>query len=174
MIFWNTPFDDTQRNTISQIIDFSVANGVRDLRKVSYMLGTAYLECTLKPIEEYDGANAFYGQIDPETGQRYYGRGFVQITYKVNYQKFANILNIDLVNHPELALQPAVATAVLVLGMRDGLFTTRGMGEFFNDVTTDPVNARTIVNGMDKADLIAGYYTQFLNTVLHDKIPYPF
>jgi putative chitinase len=33
---------------------------------------------------------------------------------------------------------------------------------YFNDVTDDPVGARKIINGTDKAELIAGYHRGFL------------
>lgn len=86
----------------------------------------------------------------------YYGRGYVQITWKENYEKFGKILGIDLVRKPDLALDPDIAAKILIIGMRDGVFT----GVSLDDVTNsegmvDYVKARRIINGSDKADVIA-------------------
>src|SRR4051812_33581644 len=37
------------------------------------------------PVPEHQGAQQSYGQVDPETGQRYFGRGLIQTTHRVNY-----------------------------------------------------------------------------------------
>ena len=49
----------------------------------------------MQPIEEYGkGSTAAYGQPDPETGQTYYGRGFVQLTWRDNYARADQELDI--------------------------------------------------------------------------------
>lgn len=63
-------------------------------------------------------------------GWKYRGRGFPQTTGKVNYEKFAKILNIDLVNKPELAMNPEVAAKILIIGLRDGLFTGKKVSDY--------------------------------------------
>src|SRR5262245_40113966 len=70
------------------ILDYweSYAPGVGwvDLRWLAYMLATTYHECagTMWPIEEYGkGKGQSYGVPDSTTGQTYYGRGFVQLTW---------------------------------------------------------------------------------------------
>jgi len=52
------------------------------------------------------------GNINPGDGVKYKGRGFIQITGRANYTQAAKDLGIDLVNHPELAERPDVATKV--------------------------------------------------------------
>lgn len=42
-------------------------------------------------------------------GQRYKGRGYIQITGRANYTALAKDLKIDCVNHPELLEQPRFA-----------------------------------------------------------------
>jgi hypothetical protein len=42
-----------------------------------------------------------------------------------------------------------------------GDFTGRCLEQYFNNTTEDAVNARKIINGLDKAELIAGYYNKF-------------
>ena len=45
----------------------------------------------------------------------YYGRGFIQLTWKDNYQKYAQLTGVDLVGNPDLLLQPHVSAQVLAL-----------------------------------------------------------
>jgi putative chitinase len=47
-------------------------------------------------------------------GAKYHGRGYIQLTGKDNYRIAGNALNIDLVNHPELAADPAIAAKIAV------------------------------------------------------------
>jgi putative chitinase len=45
--------------------------------------------------------------------------------------------------------------------MRKGRFTGRKLVDYFSDPHTDYVDARKIINGLDKANLIAGYARKF-------------
>ena len=74
--------------------------GLTDSRYLAYMLATAFHETafTMQPIEEYGkGRKRSYGMPDKITGKTYFGRGFVQLTWKRNYESMGNILNVDLV-----------------------------------------------------------------------------
>jgi predicted chitinase len=85
----------------------------------------------------------------------YWGRGFIQVTWKENYSKLGKLLGLDLVRNPDHLLDEHVAAEALVLGMELGLYTTRKLNDYFNDHRTDWVNARRIVNGLDVAEAIA-------------------
>lgn len=129
-----------------------------DLRWLAYMLGTTHHETDhkIQPIEEYGkGKGHAYGKPDPVTHQKYYGRGFVQITHKGNYQRMGDILHVDLVHHPELALDFDIALRIIFFGMTNGTFTGKQLSDYFNPNKGDWVNARRIVNGTDKAQSIA-------------------
>lgn len=144
------------------ILDEAERRGMIDDRWLAYMLATAYHETahTMQPIEEYGhGKGHPYGK--PVNGHVYYGRGYVQLTWDYNYKKMGDLLDIDLVNHPERALEPAVAAGVMFEGMERGSFTGKKLGDFFNGRLTDYVNARTIINGHDRAEQIAGYARLF-------------
>ena len=139
-----------------------------DRRWLAYMLATAKHETahTMKPIEEYGhGVGRDYGRPDPQTGKAYYGRGYVQLTWKQNYAKMAALTGVDLVNHPELALEPKLAALIMFEGMKGGLFTGVGLGRYFNAMVDDPVNARRIINGTDRADEIAAIHAAFLKAL---------
>src|SRR5215472_5821610 len=108
------------------LAEMAADTSITDLRWLAYMLATAYHETaqTFQAIEEIGkGRGRPYGVPDPVTGQTYYGRGLVQLTWKRNYQTFSNLLGVDLVNDPGLALDPGNAYKIMSIGMTKGLFT---------------------------------------------------
>jgi predicted chitinase len=113
---------------------------------------------TYKPIAEYGGARQRYAP--------YFGRGYVQLTWKYNYEKYGTMLHQDFVNHPDLVMQPDVSLFIIVNGMRDGVFTGKKLSDYIYGSHVDFVNARRIINGLDRADLIAGYAKQWQQTQL--------
>jgi hypothetical protein len=122
----------------------------------------------MQPIAEYGlGKGKEYGKPDPTTGQVYYGRGYVQLTWKENYQKQDEKLGLGgkLVKDADLALDPVLARQIIIFGMADGDFTGKRLGQFFTDTLTDWYNARTIVNAHDRASDIAGYAEKFHNAI---------
>ncbi len=52
------------------------------------------------------------GNTRPGDGEKYKGRGFVQLTGKYNYQKAGEALGLPLVEKPELAGNPEVAAKI--------------------------------------------------------------
>lgn len=104
-----------------------------------------------------------YALRDPQTGKSYYGRGLVQITHKANYEKAGRLLGVDLVNDPDLALDTNVSAQILVLGMRDGWFTGVKLDDVSEPESSAPNfrNDRKVVNGRDRADMIARYAETF-------------
>ena len=147
---------------------------INDIRWFAYMMATVYHETahSFQPIEEIGrGRGRPYGMPDPITGQIYYGRGLVQLTWKRNYHKFGDLLGLDLVNDPALALQPGTAYKVLSLGMTRGLFTGKKLADYINDEESDFVEARRIINGLDRARLIAGYAAKFEKMLTDSLIP---
>lgn len=145
-----------------------------DVRWLSYILATAYHETahTLVPCTEIGrGVGRPYGIPDRDTGQTYYGRGFVQLTWKTNYDLQANLLNLDLLHHPDLALDPKVAAGILIEGMCLGAFTGRSLARYFGPSTDDPIGARAVVNGGDHAAQIAMYHIKFLDALTPPAAP---
>ena len=143
-----------------------------DSRWLAYALGTAHHETdhTMQPVEEYDhGGPRLYANPDPETGCCYYGRGFVQLTHRGNYAKAGDILGIDLVRHPELSLQIETAATILLRGMIEGWFTGARLSWYFTSEKEDWWNARRIVNGLDRAELVAGYAKAYHRAIVAAK-----
>ena len=148
-----------QVDGINAILDAWLHRKLADLRWLAYMLATVYWETahTMWPIEEYGRGQGYaYGVQDPVTGQRYYGRGFVQLTWKRNYDAMGTLLHVDLVNHPSMAMQLAIATQILFEGMLRadsgvGDFTGLALEDCFNTTTENWTRARAIINGTDHA-----------------------
>lgn len=155
----------SQVDGINAILDgWEAQYDADDDRWLAYALATTYHETDQKmqPIEEYGkGRGHPYGKPDPETGQTYYGRGFVQLTWKKNYATMGTKIGADLVSYPELALELDNATKILFVGMIEGLFTGKSLKDYFNSSMEDWVNARRIINGLDKAQAIAVYGHNF-------------
>lgn len=166
---FNNKLSQSQVNGIEAILNEWESHNLPDIRRLAYMFGTIFHETakTMQPIEEYGKGRGYkYGISDPITGKIYYGRGFVQLTWKANYYTMGKLLGYDLVNNPELALDLTIATKILFEGMLYGVshkgdFTGKSLEQYFNSVTEDWVNARKIINGLDKANLIAGYSKEF-------------
>ena len=128
----------------------------------AYLLATAYHETarTMQPIAEYGkGKGRPYGKPGVY-GQAQYGRGYVQLTWDANYQKADERLGLRgaLLANFDLAMRPDIAAKILVRGCQEGWFTGKKLSDY---LPGDYVGARRIVNGTDKAALIAGYARAF-------------
>lgn len=149
-----------------------------DRRHLAYMLATAYWETakTMQPIREFGNPLYFakyergklakaLGNTERGDGERYCGRGFVQLTGRRNYEDWAERLGIDLVGFPDLAMQPETAVVILRDGMLLGTFTGRKLGDYFTQTKNDAINARRIINGTDHAAQIASIYDKFFESI---------
>lgn len=139
-----------------------------DLRWLAYMLATAKWETshTMQPVRE-----AYWLSEDwRRHNLRYYpwyGRGLVQLTWERNYRRMEMLLGIALTKDPDLALNLKNAVAIMFEGMLTaeshvGDFTNHALEEFFSATVDDPVGARAIINGTDKAHEIAAIHAGFL------------
>ena len=100
-----------------------VENGLTDRASVIAVLATIGTEVgSFEPINEFGGTQYFtknyegradLGNTHPGDGARYHGRGFIQLTGRVNYRGYAQKLGVPLEEQPELALDPTVASRVL-------------------------------------------------------------
>ncbi|MDF1879542.1 hypothetical protein JHD46_07830 [Sulfurimonas sp. SAG-AH-194-C20] len=149
------------RNRMGAIVTACRENGITQVAQIQYVVATALWETgfTLLPVKEaywvknwkhYIRYSAVTSRYFP-----YYGRGYVQITWLKNYKVFSKLLGIDLVKNPDLALQSDIAMKILVIGMRDGLFTGVGLDRYINEDKTNFIEARYIINGRDKRKQIA-------------------
>jgi hypothetical protein len=173
---------------------------VTRIGELAYMLATTKHETahTFRGISEFGkGSGRPYGteivvSYTDATNKttthknKYYGRGYVQLTWGYNYQrvdeklgngKYPNknktktsdfnkgftinnaIKSIYL--NPDKALEKENAYVAMVYGMQKGIFTGKKIGNYVSNVKTDYLNARRVINGTDKAATIAGYAEDF-------------
>lgn len=174
-----------QINRIIQFIENdNNVNGVvgGNIKYVAYILATIKHETgdTYKPLREWGrGVGRKYGRKDSHTGKRYYGRGYVQITWDWNYKKLSDELQkahpmhyaafgpYFLYYNPDLALQADIAYDILSLGMSQGLFTGKALWKYLAGDKRDYYGARRIVNGLDRASKIANYAVKFEQILKH-------
>lgn len=104
---------------------------------------------------------ATLGNTQAGDGIKFRGRGFVQLTGRTNYQKMSVITGVDLVASPDLAMKLDVAAHILFYGMEHGTFTGKKLNDYFNEIKCDWVNARRIINGLDKSTEIADIAIKF-------------
>lgn len=147
--------------------------------QLAYVLATTYHETgrTMKPVRETFGKNdaqviarldtAWSGGRMPWVRSRYwapdfegkswYGRGYVQLTHRDNYERAGDKLNVNLVDDPDMALDPGIAAQILVKGMQEGWFTGKKLSDYITLQKSDYFDARRIVNGLDRAAIITNY-----------------
>ena len=166
---------ETQLEGLKRVLDYKDARYSHlTPRELAYILATTYHESarTMQPVRETLASsdaqaitrlNAAYasGKLkvsEPYWRDGWFGRGLVQITFKTNYDKFG-------IAKPEAALTWPVALDVLFQGMTRGMFSGKKLTDYIYDDVCDYINARRIVNGTDKAKLIAGYANAFLDAL---------
>lgn len=114
--------------------------------ELAYLLATAKWETahTMQPVTEM-GSKAY---LRAKPYWPWVGRGLVQITWKVNYDKYG-------IKDPAKALEWPTALHVIFHGMIHGLFTGKKLADYIGNGNRDYVGARRIINGTDKAKQIA-------------------
>ena len=185
------PIDKTKykyENIELMMKEFNSNSEAKNPFYIAYMLATAYHETahTFIPLEEYGkGKTRKYSKsfklkndnvcyMNGENNDLYslakfpyfyYGRGFVQLTWFDNYLEFAKLLKVDLLLNPQLACDVDIATEIMIYGMLKGTFTGKKLSDYFKYGLQDFewVNARRIINGTDKAELIANYAKTFFD-----------
>ncbi|WP_287751524.1 glycoside hydrolase family 19 protein [Microcystis sp. M046S1] len=180
---FNRQLTASQKQGYNAIFDYWDKSNLDDNRWLAYVLATAFHETgeDMQPVRE-GFASTDQGSINAVTslynrgiigenyalpeanGKSYFGRGLVQITWGDNYKKLGQAIGIgnQLYDNPSLALNMEVAVKILFVGMVDGLYApVHSLRKYFFEDRTDWVNARRIINWLDKADLVAGYGQKF-------------
>lgn len=173
-VIFKSGYTQRQVDSINAIVSECNKQGVAMPEQVAYILATAWHESRLEPIKEW-GSDKYLYKYDtgklakdlgntPEAdgdGQFYAGRGFVMITGRNNYAKYQEILGVPILDHPDIVLEIPVSAFIIVDGMMNGRFTGRKLPDYVNENKIDYVNARRVVNGTDRAQMIADYARQF-------------
>lgn len=143
-----------------------------NLKWLAYILATAKWETnhTMQPIKEL-GSSAYL------RGKKYWpwiGRGFVQLTWKYNYEKYHDVVlrtfDVDIIKDPDAAMRMDVASYIIIDGMIGGVFTGKGLKTYTDkEGNLDWIQARRVVNGLDRATEIAGIAKQFYADLINSE-----
>lgn len=157
------------------LAEWNAKHAAKDDRWLAYALATAHHETgrTMQPIKEWGSNNYFFRMYDPKGGRpivardlgntqpgdgvKFPGRGYVQLTGRANYKKWGDRLGIDLVGNPDQAMKAEVAVKILFEGMERGDFTGKKLADYIKGTKADWLNARRIINRLDKAALVTSY-----------------
>ncbi|HSV54549.1 MAG TPA: C1 family peptidase [Burkholderiaceae bacterium] len=71
------------------------------------------------PFSSYDDPRKRLGNNQSGDGARFKGRGFVQLTGRANYEKYGQVLGIDLAGNADLANAPEIAALLLATFLAD-------------------------------------------------------
>lgn len=159
----------------------------QDDRWLAYIFGTVHHETgrTFQPVRETFAKsdkdaiarlNKAFGSgkltwvknpywIVDSDGKSWLGRGYCQITHKHNYIKLSKLVNHDLVSNPSLAMEPKVAVKIAIEGMVSGAFTGKPLSQYFSGQKQDWRGARRIINGSERADLVASYAKKYYSCI---------
>ena len=181
----NSQSENNLRGLVKGIIDYYSQSDYEkcNIPRLAYMLATIRVESynwrkriffgILEEDISYEKAEVDYGcgltarrasvarkngcRIDGD-GYKYRGRGFVQITWRINYEKFNGINGIDFGLEPEKIMDFDTLIKVTVDGMEKGLFVKgETLSKHINAEKKDYKSARRIINGQDKDWIIAEY-----------------
>jgi hypothetical protein len=143
------------------------------LAYVAYGFATSFHETDRKmqPVPEIGrGRGKAYGKASKNSqhsGQIAYGRGDVQLTWDFNYQRADDELGLKgaLTSNYDLAMETEISAAIMVRGMTEGWFTGKSFASYLPAEGTATlkqfISARRIINGVDRAELVAGYAMKF-------------
>lgn len=139
----------------------------------AYALATAGHETafTMQPVKEAYWLSERWRRNNLRYSP-YYGRGYVQLTWKENYEKADRELGLGgtLNSNLDRALEPEIAAKIMVKGMQEGWFAgdpsgrhtlARHLGEGNTGTVAQFTSARRIINGTDKAAEIADKAIKF-------------
>jgi len=83
---------------------------------------------------------------EPYWRDGWFGRGQIQITWEDNYVKASALTGVDLISHPEKALDLKISAKIAAYGCQAGMFRGRKLSDY-DGLPYRHADARNIVNG---------------------------
>ena len=191
-----TDFPESLRKVLEYARD---DKNITDISDLAYLLATAKIEsdyslqrweadyvCGLKgkPYKEKPcdaalnyyrstagGKKNYYTLGTDKNGLPYFGRGLIQLTGKSNYQKYGDLIGVDLVSNGDKALLPKnsyLIASTYLSQKRGGIYGKNGIKRSTFDLAKDNelTLARKSVNGgtkdLDKVNAAYGFWKNIL------------
>ncbi len=124
---------------------------INNVPMTAYTFATINAETSsFKPIPEWATGSEYedradLGNVNPGDGVRFKGRGFIQLTGRSNYKNMGTHLGIDLIDNPDLALDPTIAARIMAVWLKGHQHSIE------NDLANnDLASARAVVNGRNQ------------------------
>jgi predicted chitinase len=171
-------------DSLKKVLQYAQSdNNLKEVSDLAYLLATAKVEsdyslqrwesdylCNLqgKPYKDKpcdsalnyyrstaNGKNNYYSLGTDKNGLPYFGRGLIQLTGKSNYQKYGDLIGVDLINDGDKALESKnsylIASSYLS-NKRGGIYEKNGVKRNTFDLARDNdlTLARKSVNGGSK------------------------
>jgi putative chitinase len=145
------------------------------LRKAAFLAQIAHESGELRYLEEIWGpteAQSLYepeselarilGNTEPGDGERFKGRGAIQITGRYNYAKYGDLLGVDLIANPTIATTPQIAFSTAAAFWQTSGLNQLADVEDFGEIT------RIINGGLNGYEERCKYYQRAMD-VLEDE-----
>lgn len=146
----------------------ATAAGIKGTELAQFLAQTAHESANFTTTKEFGDKNYFkkydirhnpakakvLGNVKPGDGERYKGRGYIQLTGRENYRNAGKALGLPLEQRPELAERPEIAAKIAVWFWQNRV---QPQVSNFNDTAqaTKPINPA--MNGLqDRRDKFAG------------------
>src|SRR5690349_7641732 len=116
-----------------------------DIRTAHFLAQVCHESAGFRAAEEYASGSAYEGRKDlgntqPGDGQRYKGRGLIQLTGRANYAEYGEALGLDLLGNPEIACEPITSLRIAC-----EYWKRRGLNKFADQDDIETITRR--ING---------------------------
>lgn len=146
----------------------ATAAGIKGTELAQFLAQTAHESANFTTTKEFGDKNYFkkydikhnpskakeLGNVKPGDGERYKGRGYIQLTGRENYRNAGKALGLPLEQKPELAERPEIAAKIAVWFWKNRV---KPQVNNFNDTAqaTKPINP-ALKGLQDRQDKFAG------------------
>lgn len=153
-----------QVDGMEQIISYWETEHRNDVSvdQMAYILATIFHETARKMVPVKEAGSERYLR-----SKRYFpavGVGLIQITWAQNWRRWG-------IRTIEDGLSWPIALRATFDGMKQGAFTGKKLGDYIGNGRRDFVGARRIINGTDRAQMVAGYAEAFRTALLEANMP---
>tara|TARA_R110002012_G_scaffold120413_2_gene269785 strand:- start:15 stop:2675 length:2661 start_codon:yes stop_codon:yes gene_type:complete len=118
----STPGGDFGEKSLIAAMNKAGMNNKREraqfLAQMSHESGNFNYDEEIHDGSNYEGRSDL-GNTQAGDGKRYKGRGYIQLTGRANYKRYGDMVGQDLVNNPDLAKDPNIASDIALAYWKD-------------------------------------------------------